>query len=468
MIKKLMFVFFSGLLTCFVTHAQQPKHYRYDNDLLSNDFHRGRRAALREKMPENSVAVLFAGPERLYSNDNDYAYHQSPNFYYLTGFQEPNSMLLIFKTPQMISGMYGDEYLFVPERDAEQEAWTGRRAGKDAQDVTGIGVIFLASSFDTMQIDFTKYSKVWYILPKGMIDSNKEADDLYSLVESFKQKSGYPSSNSDTRMITRALAEMREIKQPEEVAIMKKVVAMTCEGHNEIMRALGPGMHEYDAQAIGEYVWKKSGAEYVGYPSICGSAENSCILHYESNRKPLASGDVILNDMAAEYHGYSADVTRTIPVNGKFSPAQKEIYELVLNAQEEGIKQCVPGNDFNSAHKKAVEIIGAGLVNLGILKDASEYRKYFFHGTSHGLGLDVHDAGTYGKLMPGTILTVEPGIYIPEGSPCDPKWWNIGVRIEDDILVTEKGYENLSASCPRTVEAIEAMMKEKPMWIKEK
>jgi Xaa-Pro aminopeptidase len=232
------------------------------------------------------------------------------------------------------------------------------------------------------------------------------------------------------------------------------------------MRALKPGMHEYDAQAIGEYVFKRNGAEYVGYPSICGGGENSCILHYESNRRPLAGGDVQLNDMAAEYHGYSADVTRTIPVNGKYSEAQKAIYELVYKAQEVGFAACKPGNDFKAPDKAAKEIIQKGLVDLGIIKDEKDFSTYFMHGTSHYLGLDTHDAGSYGSLKAGNIITVEPGVYIPEGSPCDPKWWNIGVRIEDDILITEKGYENLSASSPRTVEAVEAMMKEKPLLLK--
>jgi Xaa-Pro aminopeptidase len=172
--------------------------------------------------------------------------------------------------------------------------------------------------------------------------------------------------------------------------------------------------------------------------------------------------------MGAEYHGYSADISRTIPVNGKFTPEQAQVYELVLAAQQAGIAACVPGNDFRAAHQAAVAVIKRGLVEMGLIKTESDYNKYFFHNTSHYLGLDVHDAGTYGKLKPGVVLTVEPGIYIPEGSPCDPRWWNIGVRIEDDILITETGHENLSESSPRTIEAIEALMREKTVWIKEK
>jgi len=461
-------IFFLLIITVEV-HSQPPKYYSYDSDVLSKDFHKGRRDALREKMPDASAAVIFAAPERLYSNDNDYVYHQSPNFYYLTGFLEPNSMLIIFKSPQTFNGITSDEFLFVPDRNPEREAWNGRRAGKEnASDITGVKGILLTAEFDSLQVDFSGLKKLWYIIPKGVVDDTKESDDLFSLVESFKRKCGYPASNADDRGLRSAMAELREIKQPEEIELMKKVVRLSCEGHNEIMRALAPGMHEYDAQAIGEYIWKKGGAEYVGYPSICGGGENSCILHYESNRRPLASGDIQLNDMGAEYHGYSADVTRTIPVNGMFTPEQKLIYDLVFKAQQAGIEACLPGNDFNSANKAAIAIISKGLVDLGIIKKESDYRTYFFHGTSHYLGLDVHDAGTYGKLKPGVVLTVEPGIYIPEGSPCDPKWWNIGVRIEDDILVTETGYENLSASSPRTWEAIEAMMKEKPVWVKEK
>jgi Xaa-Pro aminopeptidase len=457
------------LLTSLECFAQQPKYYRYDTDLLSPDFHRDRREALREKMPANSAAFIFAAPERLYSNDNNYQYHQSPDFYYLTGFTEPNSLLIIFKTPVGLNGLTSDEVLFVPRRNPDREVWNGRRAGEEgAGEVTGVRRVMASADFDSLQLDFSSFDKLWYILPKGVTDNTMEEDDLYSLVETFKKKTNYPPVNGDMRGLASAMAELREVKLPEEIQLIRKSISITCEGHNEIMRALAPGMHEYDAQAIGEYVWKKHGAEYVGYPSICGGGENSCILHYESNRRPLSSGDIQLNDMGAEYHGYSSDVTRTIPVNGKFSPEQKALYELVLKAQQAGFEACQPGNDFNAPHKAAVDIIKKGLMDLGILRNEGDYRNYFFHGTSHYLGLDVHDAGTHGKLKPGVVLTVEPGIYIAEGSPCDPKWWNIGIRIEDDILVTEKGFENLSALSPRTVEAIEAMMKEKPLWIKEK
>jgi Xaa-Pro aminopeptidase len=391
----------------------------------------------------------------------DYQYHQDPNFYYLTGFTEQNSMLIIFKEKQTLKGITSDEFIFVPDRDTNAELWTGRRAGKaGAENILGISGVLLNSDFDSLQIDFKKFSKIFYRnLPKGVVDEKGEASDLYDLIEEFKKKTNFPPDNGDNFKLSKILSALREIKQPEEIALMRKAITMSCDGHIEIMKALEPGMHEYDAQAAGEYIFKKNGSEYVGYGSICGGGENSCILHYMSNRKPLKDGDIQLNDMGAEYHGYTADVTRTIPVNGKFSPEQKIIYELVYKAQEAGFNECKPGNDFSAPDKAAKEVIKKGLAELGIIKDESEYRKYFMHGTSHYLGLDVHDAGTYSALKPNSVITVEPGIYIAESSDCDKKWWNIGVRIEDDILITDKGYENLSAKAPRTVADIEATMK---------
>jgi Xaa-Pro aminopeptidase len=220
-------------------------------------------------------------------------------------------------------------------------------------------------------------------------------------------------------------------------------------------------MTEYQAQALVEFVFMKNGARGPGFPSIVGAGENSCILHYITNRKPLESHDLMVVDIGAEYHGYTADVTRTMPVNGKYSPEQRKIYELVQKAQQAGVEVCKPGVGFREPHKVATEIISKGLVDLGIIKEAQEVRKYFMHGTSHYLGLDVHDPGTYELLEENMVITVEPGIYIAENSDCDPKWWNIGVRIEDDILITATGYENLSTCVPRNISEIEKLMQEK-------
>jgi Xaa-Pro aminopeptidase len=227
------------------------------------------------------------------------------------------------------------------------------------------------------------------------------------------------------------------------------------------MKALTPDMSEMEIQGIHEFVYRKYGSEYEGYPSIVGAGNNGCVLHYiENNRLQVGDKQLVLMDVGAEYHGYTADVTRTVPANGKFTEEQKAIYNLVYQAQEEAIKLCKAGVPFNAPHAKAQEIINEGLVKLGVVK-AGESHNYFPHGTSHYLGLDVHDRGTYQALQANSVITVEPGIYIPKGSPCDPKWWGIAVRIEDDILITPTGYENLSALAPRKWDEIEALMKEK-------
>jgi Xaa-Pro aminopeptidase len=259
------------------------------------------------------------------------------------------------------------------------------------------------------------------------------------------------------------LNTMRVIKSPAEIALMRRAIDISIEAHRETIRHARPGMHEYELEAIMEYNFKRLGAEEPGYPSIVGSGPNSCILHYESNRRQTEPGNMIVMDCGAEYHGYSADVTRTIPIGGKFSPEQRAIYDLVLDAQEEAIRLCKVGASFQDPHRKAVGIIGSGLVKLGIISDESEYMKYFMHGTSHFLGMDVHDVGDMSvPLASGMVMTVEPGIYIAPGSPCDPKWWGIGVRIEDDILVTNDGPVNLSGKLERSAEEIERLMGGKP------
>jgi len=272
------------------------------------------------------------------------------------------------------------------------------------------------------------------------------------------------SANSPLSRNTSAMmSKLRGVKQPEEIAILEKVVAMSAKGHAETMKAVKPGMTEYQAQAIMEYFFKKDGSEFVGYPSINGSGENACTLHYETNQRLMGNGDLLLSDCAAEYHGYSADVTRTIPVNGKFSPEQKILYELVLEAQDSAFLQCKSGNTSNDPHRAAVRVITSGLKKLGIISTDNEVRTYFPHGTSHGLGLDVHDPNP-ARLVAGAVFTVEPGIYIPTNSKCDKKWWGIGIRIEDDILITNDGYKNLSAAAPRTVADVEKMMKQKSIF----
>lgn len=257
------------------------------------------------------------------------------------------------------------------------------------------------------------------------------------------------------------MASLREVKSKEELALLTKAVRISAMGQRETMKAMHPGMSETEIQGIHEFVYKKYGSEYEGYPSIVGAGNNGCVLHYIENSKMKVENDLVLMDLGAEYHGYTADVTRTIPANGKFSPEQKIIYDLVYEAQEAGIATVKIGNSFTAPDQAARDIITNGLLKLGIIKTAEESRKYFPHGTSHHIGLDVHDPGMYNTFEKDMVLTVEPGIYIPNGSNCDKKWWGIAVRIEDDILVTANEPVNLSSDAPRKSSEIEALMTEK-------
>ncbi|GAB4149255.1 MAG: Xaa-Pro aminopeptidase [Bacteroidia bacterium] len=454
---KFRFFLFLPLLFVVLT-ALKTDSPDYDQDLLSPEFHAGRREALRKLMPDSSCAVFFSAPVRNRANDVDYDFHQDPNFYYLTGFREPNAMLIVFKEKQRIDTVFTDEILLVQEKNPGQEAWTGRRYGPaGASEHFKIRYVISGRDFDRLLVDFKSFEHVFaFPEPNDIRDNADDPADLYSLVKKFFARAS--GKKLDTRRLGQMMAMLRQIKQPEEMVLLRKAIEISNQAHIEVMKALTAGMTEYHIQAMMEYEFRMRGAETVGYPSICGAGENSCILHYTSNRKPMEKNDLIVVDAGAEYHGYTADITRTMPANGKFSPEQYIIYNIVLEAQEAGIKASIKGNEFRAPHKAAIAVIKKRLKALGIIQHEEDYGRYFFHGTSHYLGLDVHDAGMYGHLTPGNVITVEPGIYIPEGSPCDPKWWNIGVRIEDDILITETEPEVLSAAVPKGAAEIEKMM----------
>ncbi len=459
------------LLLVFLFLSSFSFSQNYDNDILSKEFHKGRREALRKFLPANTCAVVFAGAERQRANDTKFIYHQDPNFYYLTGYNEPNSLLIIFKEEQTFyDTIKSNELIFVQDRDPAKESWTGKLLGRDGVIIQlGFSEVLLNEQFADFKIDFEKMDIVYQLeFNDDVRDDKSDKGDLFSLIKHFRAKTTYSTKNSDNLNLSGWLATLREVKQPEELVLMRKAIDMTCLAHTEVMKALEPEMKEYQAQAVVEYMFKNQGSEYVGYPSIVGGGENSCILHYETNRKKLEGKDLLVIDAGAEYHGYTADVTRTLPVDGSFSEQEKIIYNIVLEAQEAGIKACLAGAEFRAAHKAAVTIVQKRLIEQGIIKNPNDFITYFFHGTSHYLGLDVHDAGNYGKLAPGNIITVEPGIYIPAGSNCDPKWWNIGVRIEDDVLITTAEPEVLSGKLPKKVEEIEALMKEKSLFDKGK
>jgi Xaa-Pro aminopeptidase len=282
------------------------------------------------------------------------------------------------------------------------------------------------------------------------------AEDL----EAFRKK--VSASKWNSFLYDQLVASLRVIKTPEEMGLMRKTVSISSIAHAEVMKAVRPGVSEAELQGLQEYVHKKLGAEYVGYPSIVGGGANGCILHYEDNARTNIGRDMVLMDIGAEYHGYSADVTRTVPTSGKFSPEQKAIYDLVYEAQEAVFPLCHEGTPFPALNEKATEVLAAGLIRLGIIKDKSQVSRYYPHSCSHYLGLDVHDVGTYGQpLKENMVITVEPGIYIPAGSPCDKKWWDIGVRIEDDVRIGKDKDELLSWQAPRKAEEVEKMRTQK-------
>lgn len=478
---KLSIIF--NLVLFFTAVAQNGN----PNDYLTPQFHKERREALRKKMPHNSVAVFFGNAIRNRANDVDFIYHQDPNFYYLTGYKEPNCVLVIFSDNQTNKeGKTYNEILYVQEKNPRAEQWTGARMGVEgAKKNLGFENAFNGKDFLNSGIDFYSFSNVFFTDFKDDYGDSKDEASLFKLIGSFKSQIGYNTKtetktdsnlqkeinatknivgkkvNIDTKTINTYMASLREVKSKEEMVLLTKAIRISAIGQRETMKAMHPGMSETEVQGIHEFVYKKYGSEYEGYPSIVGAGNNGCVLHYIENSKMKVENDLVLMDLGAEYHGYTADVTRTIPANGKFSPEQKIIYDLVYEAQEAGIATVKKGNSFTDPDKAAREIITKGLMKLGIIKTTEESRKYFPHGTSHHIGLDVHDPGMYNNFEKDMVLTVEPGIYIPIGSDCDKKWWGIAVRIEDDILVTDNEPVNLSAEAPRKSGEIEALMAEK-------
>ena len=527
--KKIKFLLIAIIAFSVNGFSQTPTDY------LSKEFHKERRDILRSKMPANSVTVVFANPVRNRANDVDYIFHQDPNFYYLTGYKEPNAVLVLFSENQ--ANEKGDSYneiLYVQKRDKRAEQWNGKRLGTEgATSELGFKTAMNGEGFLKANIDFKAFDKVFIEKFNDDYRNLGDAADIFDLVKGFKTNAGYdpsiylsgvkeyvynnianapiessanviqtitriegdyeeikddklikeyksattddlkkeikqkitlalkPKTNIDITFLAANLATMREVKTAEELKLLTKAVRISAVGQVEVMKAMKPHMSESELQGIHEFVYKKYGAEYEGYTSIVGAGNNGCILHYIENNQTKVGDDMVLMDLGAEYRGFTADVTRTIPASGKFTSAQKEIYDLVYEAQEAGIALYTIGTSMREPNLAAIKIINEGLFKLGIIKSADEEHPYFPHGTSHHIGLDVHDPGNYGNFEENMVVTMEPGIYIPDGSNCDKKYWGIGIRIEDDILVTKNGPVNLSGEAPRTTIEIEKMMAKK-------
>ena len=497
---------------------------------LSADFHKNRRVELRQKLPNNSVAVFFSSPIRNRSNDTDYVYHPDPNFFYLTGWNEPHAVLLVYNVPQEDEDGLYYEKLYVRDRDARNEMWNGRQLGVEGAAKMGFDRVESKKVFVKESQTFDRFDTVLIFDFKNDVRDNKsDSSDLFDLQQKFKSAINYPENfdpqryrlyqrirtaeaeqipnikrmisfyatqdetlledpiikdfldaqeatslvdlktrtayltrdyNFDIDQLSLIMASLREKKLPEELRLLKKAIQISAQGQIEVMKAINPEMTEREVQGIHQLVYKKYGAAHEGYPSIVGAGDNACVLHYITNDKTDLKNQLILMDLGAEYNGYTADVTRTIPVSGKFSPEQKALYQIVYDAQNAGIKAAQKGASFRAIGEACSKVVQKGLLDLGLIKDPQEYRRYLPHGLAHHIGLDVHDPGLYQNLDTNMVITVEPGIYVPQGSPCDPKWWDIGIRIEDDILITENGPVNLSAAAPRAWDEIEKLMAE--------
>jgi Xaa-Pro aminopeptidase len=419
-----------------------------------------------QMMGPGSVAILPAAPEVVRNRDVHYPYRPDSDFYYLTGFSEPEAIAVL------IPGRRQAEYvLFCRERDEKRERWDGPRAGQEkaVQEFGADDSFPIADCEEILPGLLEACTRVFYAMGSNP-DLDKRLADWVNQIRG-KARTGVHGP-VEFIALDHYLHEMRLYKSAAEAQRMRQAAKITSAAHVRLMQTCRPGMHEYELEAEFIHECATRGARFQAYPSIVGGGGNACVLHYVDNRDELKDGDLVLVDAGCEYGYYASDITRTFPVNGRFNPAQRAIYELVLAAQEAAIAKVKPGNHWNDPHDAAVRVITKGLIDLGLLKGTltplikeQAYAKFYMHRTGHWLGMDVHDVGDYKvdgawrELEPGMTLTVEPGIYIPAGMRgVAKKFWNIGIRIEDDVLVTADGHEVLTRDAPKAVAEIEALM----------
>ena len=423
-----------------------------------------RRRAIMDEMGEGSIAILPAAPVRIRNRDVEYPYRQDSDFFYVTGFEEPESVAVLVPKRKR-----GEFILFCRERDPEMEQWNGTRSGLEgacadfgADDAFPIGDID-----DILPGLLENQSRVYYAMGYYS-DFDQRMIGWVNRVRT-RSKAGV-TSPAEFVALDNILHEMRLFKSRAEMKAMTRAVEISSEAHIRAMSMCRPGMTEYQIEAELSYAFQRAGSRRPAYPSIVAGGANACVLHYVENDDALRDGDLLLIDAGAEYEYYASDITRTFPVNGRFSKTQRALYEVVLEAQEAAIEQVQPGNHWNEPHEAAVEVLTEGLIALGLIKGRAatvikkgRYRKFYVHRTGHWLGMDVHDVGDYkigGEwrvLEPGMVMTVEPGLYVSAGDKqIARKWWNTGVRIEDDVLVTAKGNKVLTAVVPKSIDEIEA------------
>jgi Xaa-Pro aminopeptidase len=425
-----------------------------------------RRKKLMRKTGQKGIVILPSAPEVYRNGDAMYSYRQNSDFYYLTGFEEPESVLILSPGRKA-----GETILFNRVRDRDREIWDGPRAGQaGAVKDFHVDEAFPINEL-TLMLPELLAGKETIHYPLGI---NPDFDKiLLEAVNKVRAKiRGGMLSPIAFMDVTLSLHEMRLFKSDAEIAVMQKAIDITAEAHIRAMQMCKPGMHEYELEAEILYAFQRNGVRSPAYSSIVGAGRNSCILHYVSNQQIMAADDLVLIDAGAEFQNYAADITRTFPVDGKFSGEQRAIYELVLDAQLAAIKKMKPGASWDAAQTIIVNVMTQGLLDLKILKgnidnliEKQAYLPFYMHKSGHWLGLDVHDVGRYHvesksrSLQAGMVLTVEPGLYISADIPGVPeRWRNIGVRIEDDVLITDKGCKVLSEKIPKTVADIEATM----------
>ncbi len=467
-----------------------PSLFANDPDLKADLVQR--RQSVMEKMGNRGMLILFSADVRPYSGDVSYEFRQENNLFYLTGSRNPGTTLVLM--PQNSSRR---EILFVPDRDPRREVWDGRMAiPEEVADTSGIQTVWSSSEFDSF-LDSVLYGRPYRSQSSQFddffADLQKGVAEVYLLMEpkpgltgevgkefQFANRLRERFTGIQIKDSSKIFQQLRVIKSPFEIKQLQEAIDITTEAQLEVMKILHPGLWEYEVEALIEYVFKKRNSFDWAFPSIVASGPNATTLHYQESQRQIQDGELLLMDIGAEYNYYAADITRTIPVNGTFTPEQAAIYQLVLKAQVESVALIKPGVPILTVHQKATEVLKEGLFRLGLITDPStnQYRVFFPHGVGHFIGLAVHDVRSGDHLRPNMVLTIEPGIYVREDSeerlvaqgvsekeldtirPALRKFMNIGVRIEDDILVTEDGYQVLSQTAPREIRDIERLMRE--------
>lgn len=425
-----------------------------------------RRQSLMDMMEDNSIAIVPAAPELIRSRDTEYPYRQDSDFHYLCGFPEPEAVLALLPGRE-----HGETVLFCREREPDKELWTGYRCGPErAHERYGVDDAFPIGDIDDILPGLLEgRERVYYSLGRHAEFDQQVMHWVNTIRARVRQGAHPPGEFLD---LDHFLHDLRLFKSPAELELMREAAAISVRAHERAMRRVKPGAYEYQLESELLHEFVSHGARFPAYNSIVGAGPNGCILHYVDNTARIADGDLILIDAGCEYQGYAADITRTFPASGTFTPEQRALYDIVLAAQAAAIDAIAPNRHWNESHEAAVKVLVEGLVALGLLEGEVDeiiaqeaYRDFYMHRTGHWLGLDVHDVGDYKVgdawrvLEPGMVMTVEPGLYVaPDNDEVEPRWRGIGIRIEDDVLVTRDGNEVLTAALVKSADDVEALV----------